>query len=96
MLSRFILLIILTRTISYFLFFGFLKHYCFFRPTTNRTGRKLQEELRALPKAVMSQTAAHKHICQWLWCKFWAAAWSRLMAGCSREGICFECAVGTW
>ncbi|XP_063265306.1 uncharacterized protein LOC134556854 isoform X2 [Prinia subflava] len=60
---------------------------CWRRPTTSRTGRKLQEELRALPKAIMPPTAAHKHLCQWLW--------SKLMAGCPGEGICFEFTSGS-
>lgn len=41
---------------------------------------KLQEELRALPKAMMLPAAAPKHVCQWIWSRCWAATQSRLTA----------------
>lgn len=93
MLDRFILLNIFTRTIQFAFFPALL---VFFWQTTGRTGRKLQEELRALPKAIMPPTAAHNHICQWLWSRCWAATWSRLMAGCRGEGSCFMYTLYTW
>lgn len=94
MLDRFILPNIFTRTIS--CFGGFLSVAVYSgQPQAEQEG-SFRKSMIALPKAIMPPTAAHKHFCQWLWSRCWAAAWSRLMSGCSGEAIGFEYAVYMW